>query len=144
MKQTAERLTLHAVLSTAAEPDRCASDGVDVSTRTQAIGPLGRAALRRPVRGLRLVTDIEPRPAAAAVAAPARPPDPWAMAAVARQRHYAAERRRKLEAETRELRAARSSTSGGCAPPRLTRPSGAGALQPKRPDQHRVLPGLLG
>ena len=49
------------------------------------------------------MTDIEPQ--SAAVPVPVRRPDPWAMAAVARQRDHAAERLRKLEAENRELRA---------------------------------------
>ena len=83
------------------------------TTRTQAIGPLGRAALRRPVRGLRLVTDIDPRPTA--VPASARRPDPWVLAAVARQRHHAAERLRKLEAENRRAaRRARARAADAC------------------------------
>ena len=110
-------------------------------TRTQAIGPLGRAALRRPVHGLRLVTDIEPR--TAPVPVPARRPDPWAMAAVARQRHHAAERLGKLEAENRELRAALEHE-------RRTRAAEVdaaerrGRVAAEATGQHRVLPGLLG
>ena len=109
---------------------------------TQAIGPLGRAVLRRPVRGLRLVTDIEPRPAAP-VPVPSRRPDPWMMAAVARQRHHAAERLRKLEAENRELRAALEHE-------RRTRAAEVDAAErrgratAKATGQHRMLPGLLG
>ena len=100
---------------------------------------MGRAALRRPVHGLRLVTDIEPRP----VPVPARRPDPWAMAAVARQRHHAAERRGKLEAENRELRAALEHE-------RRTRAAEVdaaerrGRVAAEATGQHRVLPGLLG
>ena len=112
-------------------------------TRTQAIGPLGRAALRRPVRGLRLVTDIEPRPAAATVPTPARQPDPWAMAAVARQRHYAAERLRKLEAENRELRAALEHERRLRAA-EVDAAERRGRVAAEATGQHRVLPGLLG
>ena len=111
------------------------------TTRTHAIGPLGRAALRRPVRGLRLVTDIEPRPTA--VPASARRPGPWVLAAVARQRHHAAERLRKLEAENRELRTALEherrmrATEVGAAERR-------GRVAAEAAGQHRTLPGLLG
>ena len=103
---------------------------------------MGRAALRRPVHGPRLVTDFEPRPAEAAPV-PARWPDPWAMAAVAGQRHHAAERLRKLEAENRELRAAleherrRRAAEVGAAERR-------GRVAAEATGQHRVLPGLLG
>ena len=111
------------------------------TTRTQAIGPLGRSVLRRPVRGLRLVTDIEPRPTA--VPASARRPDPWAMAAVARQRHHVAERLRELEAENRELRAALEHERRM----RATEVAAAerrGRVAAEAAGQHRALPGLLG
>ena len=91
--------------------------------------------------GARAATDIEPR--TAAVPVPARRPDPWVMAAVSRQRYYAAERIRNLEAENRELRAAlehelQMRTAEVEAAERRGRVAAEAA------GQHQVLPGLLG
>ena len=65
------------------------------------------------------------------------------MAAVARQRHHAAERLRKLEAENRELRTALEHERRM----RATEVDAAerrGRVAAEAAGQHRTLPGLLG